>query len=243
MPVITVSRQFGSLGDEIAANVAEWLHLRLVDQDIINEVAQRLGVQPDHVSRRDERDAPNLVADLVRTMRRLYPATIVPQMESEEVDEAAFLQVIRQVIWEVARSGNAVLVGRGAPFILDSHPEVLHVLVVAPQNVRAERVMGLEGLNHDQALRRIKEADDSRARYVRHFYRANWLDVSHYDLTVNTGHFSELRAADLISAAVESPVVTSTRGTDSAKERVEASNPPSPADEVDTGHGDIATTL
>src|SRR5947209_14306674 len=134
MPVITISRQFGSLGDEIARDVAERLSLRLVDQDIINEVAQRLGVPPEQVPERDERYAPNIVLDLVRTMRSLYPATIAPTPESDEVDEAAYLQVIRQVIWEVARSGNAVILGRGAPFILESHPEVLHVLLAAPLN-------------------------------------------------------------------------------------------------------------
>jgi cytidylate kinase len=203
MPVITVSRQFGSNGDEIARDVAARLGLRLVDQDIINEVAQRLGVPPEKVTAQDERDAPHVVADLVRTMRRLYPATIAPSTEGPEVDEASYLQVTRQAIWEVARTGNAVIMGRGAPFILDRNPEVLHVLIVAPVDVRIERVMAAEGLDHQAAERRIKEADASRARYIRHYYRTNWLDVGHYDLMLDTGHFSELRAADLICAAVQ----------------------------------------
>jgi cytidylate kinase len=205
MPVITVSRQFGSMGDEVARDVAERLGLRLVNQDIINEVAQRLGVPPERVTADDERDAPHIVSDLVRTMRRLYPATIAPTTESPEVDEASYLRVTRQVIWEVARDGDAVIVGRGAPFILDSHPDLLHVLIAAPLKVRIERIMALESLDHGAAERRIKEADVNRARYVRHFYRTNWLDVGHYDLVLNSGYFSELRAAELICAAIQAP--------------------------------------
>jgi cytidylate kinase len=202
MPVITVSRQYGSLGDEIAQDVAARLQLRLVDQDMINEVAQRLGVSPATVTGGDERGS-NVVTDLVRTMRRLYPATLTPSTDDPEVDEASYLQVIRQVIWEVARSADAVIMGRGASFILESHPEVLHVLFVAPLHVRTERVMAAEGLQHEEAVRRIKEVDAKRARYVRHFYRTNWLDVSHYDLVIGTGHFSQLSAVNLICSAVQ----------------------------------------
>jgi cytidylate kinase len=205
VPVITLARQFGSLGDEIGRDVAARLHLRLVDQEIINEVAERLGVSPATVTARDERES-GLVSELVRTMRRLYPATIAPQPSSEgaDIDEAAFLQVIRQVIWEVARTNDAVIVGRGAAFILEKHPDVLHTLLIAPLDVRIERVMAAEGLDYDGATQRIKQADASRARYIRHFYRTDWLNVAHYDLMVDTGHFSQARAADLICAAAAS---------------------------------------
>jgi cytidylate kinase len=203
VPVITISRQYGSLGDEIGKEVAERLGLRFVDQAIISEVAQRLGVPAPARAERDERRT-RLVADLVRTMRILYPATLAPQPSSEnpDMDEAAYLQVIRQVIWEVARGNDAVIVGRGSTFILEKHPEVLHVLMVAPLDVRVERVMAADGLDHEQAMQRVKEADDNRARYIRHFYRTNWLDVNHYDLVLNTAHFSPLKAASLISQAV-----------------------------------------
>jgi cytidylate kinase len=205
MSVITIARQFGSLGDEIGRDVAERLGLRLVDQDIINEVAGRLGVPPAAVTQRDERDS-HLVGELVRTMRRLYPATIAPDTgENPDVDEAALLQVIRQVTWEIARAGNAVIIGRGAPFILQSHPDLLHVLVTAPLNVRIERVMLSETCDYSQATQRLKDVDSNRTRYARHFYGVNWLDVSHYDLVLNTGHFSQIRATDLICQSAARP--------------------------------------
>jgi cytidylate kinase len=202
MPVITVARQYGSLGDEIAAAVAERLSLRLVGQDILTEVAQRLGVPEATLSEHDERDT-GMVGDLVRTMRRLYPATVAPAQEAQDaaVDEAAYLQLTRQVIWEVARGNDAVVVGRGATFVLQSNPDILHVLLVAPFETRVERVMATEHLTKQQAAQRVRSADSSRARYLKHYYRADWLDVSHYDLVLNTAHFSEVASTHLICSA------------------------------------------
>ncbi len=201
MPVITISRQYGSLGDEVAQEIAEALHLKLVDQDIINEVARRLGVSASAVSARDERE-PGLVADLVRTMRRLYPATIVPPAgDQHHVDEADYLQVIRQVTWELARGNDAVMIGRGANFILEQGPGVLHVLFVAPLSIRVERVVTAENLDPPRATQQIQHVDAERGRYIRRFYRANWLESVNYDLVLNTGYFSQLQCVQLIESA------------------------------------------
>lgn len=202
MPVITISRQYGSLGDEIGRDVAERLGLRFVDHDVISEVARRLDLPTATIDELDERRG-HLVSDLVKTMRQLYPATRLPQSPegNPNLDEAMYLQVIRQVIWEVARGNDAVIVGRGSPFILPKHPDVLHVLVVAPTDVRVERIMARDGLEQSRAEHQLREVDASRGRYIRHFYRTNWLDFDHYDLVINTGHFTQLRAAELIVAA------------------------------------------
>jgi cytidylate kinase len=202
VPIITISRQYGSLGDEIGKEVAHRLGLRLVDNEIIGEVAKRLGVPPSRVSAQDERTG-SFVSELVDTMRLLYPATLhsPPSEHEEDLNEGAYLQVIREVIWEVARSGNAVILGRGAAFITPRHPDVLHVLMIAPLETRIARVMAAEGLNHEEAARRIKQVDTDRARYVRHFYHTNWLDPGHYDLVVNTGYFTQARATSLVCAA------------------------------------------
>ena len=217
MPVITISRQYGSLGDEIGRDVAQRLGLRFVDHDIIDEVAQRLGVSAESLDKRDERSG-RLVGELVRTMQQFYPATLAPRMDADDsgVEEAAYLQMIRQVLWEVARTNQAVILERGSPFILAHHPEIVHVLVMAPLEIRVERVMAAESLDHQQAVQRIQHVDDDRSRYVRHFYHANWLDMANYDLIVNTGHFTQFQAVSLICTAAfptaESDIQTQAEG-------------------------------
>jgi cytidylate kinase len=208
---ITISRQYGSLGDEIGREVAERLGLRLVDGSVIAEIARGLGLSASDFEDREEWQG-TVVSDLVRTMRHLYPATIAPTPteEPQELDDASYLEVIRQVIWEVARTEDAVIIGRGAQSILGSSPTVLHVLVIAPLAVRAERIMKVDNLDHQRAVQRIKQIDERRARYIRRFYGADWLDVNAYDLVINTGHFSQLSAVQLVCDAA-----TPTRSMDS----------------------------
>lgn len=204
MSVITIARQFGSLGDEIGRQVAERLGLHLVDGNVISETARGLGLAASDFEDRDEWQG-TVVSDLVRTMRHLYPATIAPTVSEEkpELDEARNLEVIRQVIWEVARKDDAVIIGRGASSILGSSPTVLHVLIVAPLMIRAERIMSTENLDHQRAVQRIKQVDERRARYIRRFYGTDWLDVGAYDLVVNTGHFSQLATVELVCNALD----------------------------------------
>lgn len=201
MAVITLSRQYGSLGDEIADLVADRLGTRIVGQEIIAEVAHRLGVPVAAVRSRDERES-QLVTDLVRTMQRLYPATIFPPGtgETTDLDDVAYLDVISQVVQEAGRSGNAVIVGRGATWILKNAPRVLHVLVVASLRIRVARVMEAEQVTESQAQRRTKEVDANRARYVRHLHRSDWLEPTQYDLVINTDRCSVATAASLICA-------------------------------------------
>ena len=206
MSAITISRQYGSLGDEIGRDVAERLGLRLVDSQIISETARGLGLSAEDFADRDEWQG-TIVSDLVKTMHRLYPATLapIPTGDQAELDDASYLEIIRQVISEVARSEDAVIVGRGAASILGAGPSVLHVLIVAPFAVRVERIMQSHTLDHGRAVQRIKQVDERRSRYIRRFYGKELLDVGIYDLVINTGHFSQASSVQLICQAAPPP--------------------------------------
>lgn len=206
MPIVTLSRQYASGGGEIAQLVAERLDADLLDRELIHEVAQRLGLPEDVVSEHDER-GETVIARLVNALRVSYPDVsappdlLEPPGDVPELSNRAYVQVIEQVIREGARSGNAVIVGRGSQFVLRNHPTALHVHVFAAFDARVQSVTVDQSLSIQEAERVVRDFDGARARYARHWYHADWESAVHYHLMVNAGRLGRQAAADLIVAA------------------------------------------
>lgn len=178
MSTITISRQFGSLGDEVAQAVAEKLHYRLVSRDLINQAAIRCG-------------APEMALAVIDDLGLL-------QMHPSFRARRAFLATIDKVVKEINEEGSVVIVGRAGQMILRNHPQVLHVKVIAPSKVRADRIASLLGIPLDAALAQISASDRSRRNYLKRYYRARWDDPELYDLIVNTARILPEQAADII---------------------------------------------
>lgn len=203
MPIVTVSRQYASGGGEIAQLAAERLGADLLDRELIHEVAQRLGLPEDIVSEHDER-GETIIARLVNALRVSYPDAsappdlLEPPGDVPDLSNRAYVQVIEQVIQEASRSGNAVIVGRGAQFVLRNHPSALHVHVFAPFDIRASAVVNEQGVTLQEAERIVRDFDGARARYARHWYHADWQAPAHYHIMINGGRLDRELAADLV---------------------------------------------
>ena len=97
------------------------------------------------------------------------------------------IHLTEQVIREAAASGNVVIVGRGAGFVLRDNPDVFRVFLRAPETVRVRTLMDRFGLTEAEARRRMHETDSNRAAYIKQLYGHDWCDPDEYDLVVNTG--------------------------------------------------------
>lgn len=209
MPIITISRQYASGGGEVAEKVARRLDTTLLDREIIQEVARRLGLPEDVVSERDER-GESLISRLVSALRVSYPDASAPAdlmdpgADLLDISSRAYVQVTEQVIQETARSGNAVIVGRGSQFVLRNHPRSLHVHVYAQFDFRVEAVMKEREIGRHEADRIVRDFDAARGRYARHFYRADWQSSQHYQLMIDAGTLGRELATDLICTAASS---------------------------------------
>jgi cytidylate kinase len=119
-----------------------------------------------------------------------------------EPPEEEIVRLTERVIAEAVRHDRVILVGRGAPAYLAQREGTLHVMVVAPLEVRVRRAM--ERLKADQrdAERTIHEIDEGRRQYVKTHYRRRWDDPANYHLILNTDVFSYEQCAELIQAAV-----------------------------------------
>jgi cytidylate kinase len=208
MPVITIGRQYGAGGETIGAIVAQRLGAELVDRQIFEEIAVRLDLSQDEVERHEEA-AGSL---LNRVLQALGGASVefaappeaaawTPPYSDPALDTRnAVLKVTQEVIREAARTGNAVIVGRGAGYVLLDHPRVLNVFIRASESVRVEHVRQLQSLNEEQARKRLKQIDANRGAYIRQVYNHDWLHPSHYHMVLDSGRLGYERTADAIVA-------------------------------------------
>ncbi len=206
MPVITISRLTGSGGATIGQRLAERLGASYLNTQIIREVARRLGIAEAEAAAYDER-AEAFIERLARVLWLADPALApvgrpLPPIPFESTTDT-FVEVTRELVREAARTGNAVIFGHGAQFILAQQPGVLHVRFVAPFAARVERVMRRSGLSRAEAERRVRAEDQRRAQYIRQYYHADWHAPDPFHLILNTALLDEEACIRLILAAVD----------------------------------------
>jgi cytidylate kinase len=202
MAVITISRQFGSGGSDIAKLVAKRLGWTLIDNEFVDRVAKRAGCTTEEVQQQEER-VPTLIERLARALTvsapEMFAAAADPQVTLPPEDR--LVRLTEAVIAEAVQEGDVVMVGRGAQSYLAKREQTLHVLVAGPRDLRIAEAIRRLGGAADEAAKRVDEVDQGRRRYVRTHYDRDWDDPAGYDLVVNTGRFSYEMAADLIVEA------------------------------------------
>lgn len=201
MPVITISRLFGSGGSEVAARVAESLGWTLLDNAFVERVAQALHATPAHVQAIEER-VPTL-AERIADAFAFGGGEIVsaPMHTPLPPTEDRLLEVTRHVIDEAVARGPVVLVGRGAQASLATRNDAIHVLCFAPEEALVARVRAREGTTAVEAQRRVQEMNRRRETFVRRNWHRDWLAATNYDLCLNTSSLGISGAADAIVRA------------------------------------------
>jgi cytidylate kinase len=212
MPVITISRQFGAAGAPVGKALAERFGSEMLDRAIVAQVAVRAGIPEQELEMYDERlptiwqrVASALAASPEPAMAGVtYSASLAPMSVHERL-----VEITRTVIEEAADGGNAVILGRGGAFILADRPDVFHVQLHASLDARVRYLLARveqipeEARPEEKALRELCQSiDAARAAYIRDVFGADWRDVTHYDLAIDTGTVGVDKSADLIEAAV-----------------------------------------
>lgn len=211
MPVITISRQFGAAGAPIGRALAERFGAEFLDRAIVAQAALRAGIPEGDLEGYDER-LPTMwqrVASAFATSPdpSMPAMTYTDQLAPLSVHER-LVEVTRHVIEEAAATGNAVVVGRGGVFILGKRPGTLHVQLHASLDDRVRYLLArveeipAEARPEERALRELcLSIDTARAEYIRSVFGAEWSDLAHYDLAIDTGRLGVARTTDLIESA------------------------------------------
>ncbi len=191
MPVVTLSWELGSEGDQIARSLAQRLGGRLVDGAVLFDVAR----QYDAPSVRPS--APELAERAPSFWERL----------NEERRRYAVL--LRAVVYRFAAEGNCVILGYGGSMLLREVRHVLKVRTMAPREVRIQRLLATapraEAMTREQAEELIRRSDRDRARHIRYLFNVDWADPTPYDLIINTRNITPVSAVELLVGLTARP--------------------------------------
>lgn len=199
MTIVTISRELGSEGAQIAQAVAAQLGALVIDKEVLVQMAQQAGVTVDVMIQTEAQllARPVAVSDEMRALMASRQGSL---------NQARFLHLMTEAFKQLAAQGNAVFVGRGAQVILKDQPGALHVHLYAPPTVRAERIQARRSLpNVEAAGRIIQQADDERRNWYRHFFSGvDWKNPKHYHLMIDTARLSAATVTAIIVQAAQS---------------------------------------
>ncbi len=208
MAVITISRQYGSGGDEIAERVCDILGYTYFDKNLIAKVATEVGAFKEEQIVDISEDTYMMRNFMERLFggRRIKVQTGVlggaktSQMQSLNGEQGVAL--MRSTIMGAYQHGNVVIVGRGGQAILREQPGVLHVRIAAPLGARVMRVKERKNITLGEATDLAKSKDLAAETYLQEFFDIDWNDPLLYHLTINTGRFDIDGAVEIIVSAL-----------------------------------------
>ena len=197
---ITISRQYGAGGSEVARRVAEALGWRVVDNELVERVAARAGLAPEDIAQMEER-VPTFVERLARTLAAATPELFPPTSGGGTIaplEEADLVRITETVVADIAEQGEVVLVGRAASAVLARRSDALHVKLVAPKPYRIAVAAARLQLPPAKAAEILEGTDKMRALYHREYYHRDWHDPVNYHMVLNTETLGLDGAVDVI---------------------------------------------
>ena len=201
MPVITISRELGSLGDQIVDMLCDKLGYCRVDKAMLTHIAEEAGVDVKAILEKERAvtSKPRLISDQMTSLYGRAPSAFG---KSGSIDDQTYARIVRETMERYAKEGNAIIVGRGGQIVLHDWPTALHVHLYAPLEVRTRRLVERAKISELEAKRRISASDERKRWYFRQAYKnANWKDIKYYHLSINTGYISTETAVEIITLA------------------------------------------
>jgi len=189
-PTVTISRDFGSGGNEIAAMVAERLGVRIYNKEILDDIAKQKNANKE------------LMEKLHETVNTASDAWLYAMVFGKNVTRDDYQKALVTAIRAIYRSGG-VIMGRGAHVILEGR-KILRVRITGTVDACAKRVAQREGIDLGEAKKKVRERRSVRGKYLWNIFSSRINDPTKFDLTINTDMFTNYaQVADLIVRTLE----------------------------------------
>lgn len=189
-PVITMSRLAGAGGSIIAQKLAESLSIDFFDSSIVTKIAENAKVSEQVIKTLDEQD------------RSIFDEWL-QALDDHHLWSYEYLDHLVKVVSAIGAHGYAIIVGRGASFILPQEV-CLRVLVIAPLEKRVDSFAQQYEVSESEAKKQIVMADSARRGFIRKYFSTDMTDPMHYDLVINTKNLDFDVAVNIITEAFNS---------------------------------------
>jgi hypothetical protein len=190
-PIVTISREAGARGTELALLVAQRLHFKLWDQELVQQIAGQ-SASPEQLQRVVDEHVRNALEDALASI-----------LLGDTFSREGYVSRLLGLIQAIAARGSAVVVGRGAQFVIEPG-NALRVRVIAGLESRVRALMEARHMTDRQARAEVEHIDRERRAFVRHHFKRDAQEPTAYDLTVNSDSMSLERTAELVAFAYES---------------------------------------
>lgn len=178
-PVVTLSRDYGSGGREIAQQLAKHLAVPVYDKELLDAVVERSGADP------------HLLAQLDEKTRGFWDSWIISMLSGENMLEDNYRRHLVKVVLGILNTGNGgVIIGRGAHLIL-AQQGVFRVRIIASPETCAERIAQKRQISQEEARKEVSRVNEGRSRFVWDVFKKRLNDPTAFDLAINTDHLSK----------------------------------------------------
>jgi cytidylate kinase len=182
--IVTIEREYGSGGGEIAHLLATQLGWKLWDQLLTEEIARLANCPKAVVEVREERNDPLYYRLFKSFLRGSYEGSINAH-KLNLVDSESILKITERVVQHAAKSGNSVIVGRGAQHFLRNRQDTLRVFLYAPRENKVRRLLA-RGKSEAEAQQLVDTVDRERADFIQKYFNVEWPDRAVYHSMINT---------------------------------------------------------
>ena len=206
--VITISRQLGSGGALLGQKLAEKLGMLYLDQKIIKEVAEKLGVLTEDIEWRDERIISEW-RSVIKLLASVQPKISYPMFEMAvpnvpvTLSNKELFEAESEIISRAAKEKPAVIIGRCGSYILRNHPKHVSIFLHANIEFRKQNVQEYYGVSDKDAAQIIESADKYRIRYIHEFTGCDMNDARQYHLSIDAGVLGLDGAVNLVSEYIQ----------------------------------------
>ena len=199
--IITISRMFGTGGHEIGAELARRLDVKLIDKQVLNEVAKRMHVVEEAMEKLEARN-PLWRDDFTSFYRTYMSKTEYNGLEHDRTSHELF-EAQAEAIRSIAAEESCVLIGRCGFHIFADHPNALKIFIHSSEDCRKRRIAEKYDLSLSDAAAMVVDNDYSRELYTKTFTGKDWTDARNYDISIDVRKFGVNGAVDFIMKCIE----------------------------------------